>query len=93
MEQVSVTLSGDEWKVISGLRDIPESPLRAMAYEMMVALVEYAREPKCAELQADGVPCTSAAADCEQCVKVRELLGALRHGLAETPRPARSPES
>ncbi len=82
MEQVSVTLSNDEWKVISGLRDIPESPLREMMYEMMLALVEYVREPKCAEMQADGVPCTSAEADCEQCVKVRGLLGALRHGIA-----------
>ncbi len=49
---------------------------------MMLALVEYVREPKCAEMQADGVPCTSAEADCEQCVKVRELLATLRHGLA-----------
>ena len=82
MEQVSVSLSGEEWKVVSGLRDIPESPLRKLMYEMMLALVEYVREPKCPEMQADGVPCTSATADCEQCVKVRELLSTLRHGVA-----------
>jgi hypothetical protein len=93
MEQVSVTLNSDEWEVVSGLRDIPESPLREMMYEMMLALVAYVREPKCAEMQADGVPCTSADADCEQCVKVRELLHTLRRGLAEPCREARSPES
>ncbi len=82
MEQVSVRLSGEEWTVISGLRDIPESPLRALMYEMMLALVEYVREPKCPEMQADGVPCTSAAADCEQCVKVKGLLDTLRRGVA-----------
>jgi hypothetical protein len=86
MEQVRVALSGDEWKVVAGLRDIPESPLRAMMYEMMLALIEYVREPKCAEMQADGVPCASAEADCEQCVKVRELLSSLRRSLASTAR-------
>ncbi|HQT93930.1 MAG TPA: hypothetical protein PLB88_08225 [Thermoanaerobaculaceae bacterium] len=93
MGQVSVTLSGDEWTVISGLRDLPESPLREMTYEMMLALVEYVREPKCAEMQADGVPCTSAEADCEQCAKVRELLHTLRRGLASPPRQPMSPEA
>ena len=82
MEQVEVRLSDEEWQVVAGLRDIPESPLRAITYEMMLALVEYAREPKCAEMQADGVPCASATADCEQCVKVRGLLHVLRRGLA-----------
>ncbi len=82
MEQVSVRLSGEEWTVISGLRDIPESPLRALMYEIMLALVEYVREPKCPEMQADGVPCTSAEADCEQCVKVRALLNSLQRGMA-----------
>jgi hypothetical protein len=51
--------------------------------EMMAALVEYVREPKCAEMQADGVPCTSPAADCEQCHKVHQLLMTLRHGMTQ----------
>jgi hypothetical protein len=49
--------------------------------EMMTALVDYVREPKCAEMQADGVPCSSPTADCEQCLKVQTLLTTLRHGL------------
>jgi len=83
MEHVSVKLSSDEWDLISGLREIPPSPLRDLMKEMMTALVEYVREPKCAEMQADGVPCTSPAADCEQCQKVHQLLMTLRHGMTQ----------
>lgn len=81
MEHVSVKLTPYEWDLISGLRDIPPSPLRELMHEMMAALVDYVREPKCAEMQADGVPCASPTADCEQCVKVRQLLTNLRHGI------------
>jgi len=81
MEHVSVRLTPDEWQLIAGLRDIPPSPLRDLMNQMMTALVEYVREPKCAEMQADGVPCTSPTADCEQCVKVQRLLTTLRHGV------------
>ncbi len=82
MEDVSVKLSPEEWRLIAGLRDIPPSPLRDLMSEMMSALVDYVREPKCAEMQADGVPCASPTADCEQCVKVRGLLTTLRQGVA-----------
>ena len=82
MEQVTVKLGPEEWKLIAGLRDIPESPLRSLTFEMMAALVDFVREPRCPELQADGAPCTSATADCDQCAKVRALLYTLRAGMA-----------
>lgn len=85
MEQdtVRVRLNPDEWTLVSGLRDIPPSPLRDLVNELMLALVDYVREPRCPELQADGVPCESAAADCEECRKVKVLLATLRHGVAQ----------
>jgi hypothetical protein len=82
-ELVSVRLDPDEWKLVAGLRDIPPSPLRDLMREMMLALVDYVREPKCPELQADGVPCETPEADCEQCVRVKELLFTLRRGVAK----------
>ena len=82
MEHVSVKLTPEEWNLISGLRDIPPGPLRDLTNEMVAALVEYVREPKCAEMQADGVPCASPTADCEQCEKVQQLLTTLRHRMA-----------
>lgn len=81
-ELVSVKLNPEEWRLVAGLRDIPPSPLRELMHELMMSLVEYVREPRCAELQADGVPCESPAADCEQCVRVKELLFTLRRGVA-----------
>ncbi len=80
-ESVTVKLDQDEWQLVSGLRDIPPSPLRELMHELLRSLIEYVREPKCPEIQADGVPCESAAADCEQCVKVKSLLTTLRHGV------------
>jgi hypothetical protein len=82
-ELVNVKLNPEEWKLVAGLRDIPSSPLRDLMQEMMVALVDYVREPRCAEIQADGVPCETPAADCEQCLKVKELLFTLRRGIAK----------
>ena len=78
---VMVRLDPEEWALVSGLRDIPPSPLRKLTHEFMLALLEYVREPRCPEMQADGVPCDSAESDCEQCVKVKALLSTLRHGV------------
>ncbi len=83
MDHVSVKLSSEEWRLISGMRDIPPSPLRDLMGEMVTALLEYVREPKCPEMQADGVPCESPTADCEQCRKVRQLLVTLRQGIGQ----------
>jgi hypothetical protein len=82
-ELVNVKLNPEEWKLVAGLRDIPSSPLRDLMQEMIVALVDYVREPRCAEIQADGVPCETPAADCEQCLRVKELLFTLRRGIAK----------
>ena len=82
MGVVNVALSEQEWRVVAGLRELPPSALRELTYQLVVTLLDYAREPKCAEMQADGVPCSTPAADCEQCGKVTELLTVLRRGLA-----------
>jgi len=83
-EMVKVRLSPDEWKLIAGMRDIPASPLRDLTHELVMALVDYVRDPHCPELQADGVPCETPAADCEECRKVKELLISLRGDMARS---------
>jgi len=77
-KRFNIKLDAKEWELVSALRDIPPSPLRDLVRELMGELVTYVREPRCAEIQADGVPCESPAADCEQCMKVKELLVQLR---------------
>jgi hypothetical protein len=80
MSQASFTIAvtAEERRIISALRDLPASPLRDLLSEVMSGLVEFVREPSCAEMQADGVPCAAPDADCEQCRRLKEVLLALR---------------
>ncbi len=75
---VRVALSAKERRIISALRDLPAGQPRELLEELVESLVEFVREPQCAELQADGAPCTSPASDCEQCSKLKEILTDLR---------------
>ena len=78
---VTIAVSPEERRIISALRDLPPSPLRDLLGEVMERLVELVREPTCPELQADGAPCTSPAADCAQCRQLKEVLASLRDRL------------
>lgn len=77
-EKVDVSLTLPEWHLVSALRDIPESALKARANELIEAVLAYSREPKCPEMQADGVPCGTVHANCDQCVHVTQLLEGLK---------------
>ena len=53
-------------------RSLPRSSARRR-WPPSRPLVDYAREPRCAEMQADGVPCETVTALCEQCLHVTWL--------------------
>jgi hypothetical protein len=55
---------------------LPLARLRAL----MAALEEGAGPPACAEAQADGVPCPSAASDCARCDRARTVFESLQRG-------------
>lgn len=73
----SKSLSPQEWRLVSSLREVPESALRTRVSALVEALVQLAKEPKCAEHMADGVPCASVHANCDQCVEVTRMLEGL----------------
>lgn len=73
-----VALDDDEWRILRGLRELPDSPLRQRLYPLVQDLVEFVTHPCCAESQADGVPCASAGAQCERCERVMRVLDSLR---------------
>ena len=73
-QAIDVTLSSDEWAFISALRGLPESPLKARVGTLLGQIVAFMEEPRCAEMQGDGVPCTTVTAQCEQCIHVAELI-------------------
>jgi len=52
-----VTLTPAELRMITTLRNMPESPLRDRVNRLLEDLLAFARNPRCHELQADGVPC------------------------------------
>jgi hypothetical protein len=71
---VDVTLTASEWELISSLRAMPPSPLRRKVAALIQDLVEFIRDPKCAEMQGDGVPCDNVSTACEQCAHVAAML-------------------
>jgi hypothetical protein len=75
---VQVTLSPEEWSLVSAFRAVPESPLKERLDALFAELLKFAVDPKCAESQADGVPCSNTAADCESCRRVTDLIDLLR---------------
>ena len=78
---ITLTVSPAEFRMITTLRDMPESPLRSRVHQLLGELLEFARNPRCSEFQADGIPCENPLADCDQCKVVTGMLDALSRGL------------
>jgi len=76
-------LSDWEWRLIARLREVPEGPLRSRLLELLDELVLFVREPRCPQVQGDGVPCAGIGVDCDECLHVSELLATLRARLQE----------
>jgi hypothetical protein len=74
IETITLTVSPAEYQLVTTLREMPESPLRDRVQRLLGDLLAFARNPRCHELQADGVPCSSPEADCDQCQVVLGLL-------------------
>jgi hypothetical protein len=74
-------LRPEERELVAALRAIPPSQLRDRLAQLVSELVAFVAAPACAELQADGAPCTSAQASCDECRKVTALLEGLRSRL------------
>ena len=74
---IPLNVTPAEYRIITTLRDMPESPLRDRVHQVLDELLDFARNPKCSELQADGAPCSNPSADCEQCQTVLGMLDRL----------------
>ncbi len=71
-------LAVEERDLLLALRAIPRSPLRERLMVLVSELLDFVAEPSCAELQADGAPCSSAQAACDECRKMTALIEGLR---------------
>lgn len=72
-----LTLSDAERRMILTLRNMPDSPLRDRVLRLVEDVLAFARNPRCHEMQADGVPCERPEADCDQCQVVTAMLETL----------------
>lgn len=84
-DEVTIAVRRDEWALLAALRDLPDSRARQLATEIIREVLDAAREPHCAEMQADGVPCPTAANDCASCRQLEATLGALRRAITGQP--------
>lgn len=80
-ERTSILVTSTEKKILASLRELPEGNLKRKLETFLTELTVFVREPKCAQVQADGIPCESAQADCEQCMKVEALIADLQRTL------------
>jgi hypothetical protein len=71
-------LSPEEQKLLLALREIPPSRLRDLLTTLVSELADFVAEPSCAEMQADGAPCPTTDAACDECRKLTVLLEGLR---------------
>jgi hypothetical protein len=71
-------LTVEEQRLLWTLRDIPPSRLRDSFLALVDDIASLVREPHCVEMQADGVPCESAYAACDRCLRVVSVLERLR---------------
>jgi hypothetical protein len=76
-----VVLSPDEQKLLLTLREIPPSRLRDLMTTLVGELCDFVRAPGCAEMQADGAPCPTSDASCDECRKLTTILEGLRNRL------------
>jgi hypothetical protein len=69
--------------VLDAIRALPAEQLHVL----LDRLLEVACEPRCAEAQADGVPCSTAGGSCETCARFVAFVASIRDGvILEQPR-------
>jgi len=76
-------LRPEERRLVETLRSIPPSPLRERLLALLSELLDFVSQPGCTEMQADGAPCSSAQAACDECHKLTRLLDGLRTRLQD----------
>ena len=80
-QAISVLLSETEHDLLSALREMPDGSLKTRLESFLVDLTGFVSDPGCAQIQADGIPCGDASADCEECLMLDKMLKTLQSTL------------
>lgn len=79
----SILVTEREKKILDGLRELPDGDLRRTTEAFLLELSDHLSNPRCAEVQADGVPCGESSADCELCLELKQVVESMRGMLHE----------
>ena len=82
-QATSVLLNATEQQILNALRETPDGPLKTRLEEFLLELTRMVSNPGCAEIQADGIPCGEASADCQECLALDKMLATLRSTLPQ----------
>jgi hypothetical protein len=74
-QEVAIPLTPSERDLIHSLRAIPDSALKRRILGAVDDLVRLGGEPRCAEAQADGVPCPDPSCTCDRCGRAVRAAG------------------
>ena len=67
-------LSAAEWKLIQGLRALPEEALQARMLGSVQELLFFFSNPRCQGMGVEGFPCGEPRAACDECHQLWDLL-------------------
>jgi len=73
-----------EGRLVEDLRVALPAEAQTMFFRQFDELLALLAEPKCAECQADGVPCPHVGVSCEQCGRALEWVRDLRDAIARS---------
>ena len=79
----TAVLSPSEWRLIQGLRGLPESRLRERMGEVLEGLLFYVRNPRCEGMGVEGFPCGEPVSTCEECHQIWDLLETISDRVAK----------
>ncbi len=74
----------EEARLVRGLRDSLPVEARTMFFRRLDELLGLLEEPRCAECQADGVPCPHVGVSCELCGRAVQWVRDLREAIARS---------
>jgi hypothetical protein len=73
-----------EERLVRDLRAALPAEAQTMFFRELDALLALLAEPRCAECQADGVPCPHVGLSCEQCGRAVQWIRDLRDAIARS---------
>lgn len=67
-------LTAAEWRLIEGVRALPDAALRARVQSSLQELLYFFQTPRCQGPGVDGFPCGDPKSSCDECRQIWDAL-------------------